>query len=273
MLAGPGGFAVGRAVSGLSVLIVDDEPLARRRAIRIVRQCVEVGEINEAGDITAARAALLDRPADILLLDIQMPGGDGFALLESLRPPLPAVVMVTAFHDHALKAFEARAIDYVTKPIVPARLRAAVERAAQAVESRSNQDRIAELLETVRTLRRNGAIPHDGAQATEFWVRTRGDVLRVPAERVIRFEAERDYVRLHTAAGTFLHHESLVSLERRLDPGVFIRIHRSSIVRRDAIARLRTAPFAALIAVLVDGTELRVGRTYLARMRKLARTP
>lgn len=260
-------------MSGLRVLIVDDEPLARRRAIRLVRECVEVGEINEAADITAARAALLARPADILLLDIQMPGGDGFALLETLRPPLRAVVIVTAFHDHALRAFDARAIDYVTKPIVPARLRAAVERAALAVESRTSQDRIDELLETVRTLRRSGAFAGGSAPTTEFWVRTRGDVLRVPAERVIRFEAERDYVRIHTATGNFLHHESLVGLERRLDAGVFVRIHRSSIVRRDAIARLKAAPFAALVAVLVDGTELRVGRTYLSRMRKLVRTP
>lgn len=259
-------------MSGLRVLIVDDEPLARRRAIRLVRECLEVGEIDEAADITAARAALLARPADILLLDIQMPGGDGFALLETLHPPLPAVVIVTAFHDHALRAFDARAIDYVTKPIVPARLRAAVERAAIAVESRTSRDRIDELLETIRTLRRSGTVAGGGAAATEFWVRTRGDVLRVPADRVIRFEAERDYVRLHTAGGTFLHHESLASLERRLDPDVFVRIHRSSIVRRDAIARLRKAPFAALVAVLLDGTELRVGRTYLARIRKLARS-
>ncbi|MBU1540580.1 MAG: LytTR family DNA-binding domain-containing protein [Alphaproteobacteria bacterium] len=259
-------------MSGLRVLVVDDEPLARRRASRLVRECVEVGEIDEAADITTARAALLARPADILLLDIQMPGGDGFALLESLCPPLPAVVIVTAFHDHALRAFDAKAIDYVTKPIVPARLRAAVERAALAVESRSNQDRIDELLETVRTLRRSGAVAGGGAD-TAFWVRTRGDVLRVPAERVIRFEAERDYVRIHTAAGNFLHHESLAGLERRLDAGVFVRIHRSSIVRKDAITRLKTAPFGALVAVLADGTELRVGRTYLSRIRKLARTP
>lgn len=76
-------------MSGLRVLIVDDEPLARRRATRLVRECGEVGEIDEAADITAARAALLARPADILLLDIQMPGGDGFALLETLQPPCP----------------------------------------------------------------------------------------------------------------------------------------------------------------------------------------
>ena len=259
-------------MSGLRVLVVDDEPLARRRAIRLARACAEVGQIDEAADITAARAALSACPADILLLDIQMPGGDGFALLETLRPPLPAVVIVTAFHDHALRAFDARAIDYVTKPIVPARLRAAVGRAALAVQSRTSQDRVDDLLETVRALREGMEVADGGAKATELWVRTRGDLLRVPVDRVIRFEAERDYVRIHTVGGNFLHHESLAGLERRLDAGVFVRIHRSAIVRRDAIASLKAAPFAALVVVLVDGTELRVGRTYLSRIRKLTRT-
>ena len=260
-------------MTGLSVLVVDDEPLARRRAMRLVRQCLDVGSIDEAGDITAARTALQDRPADILLLDIQMPGGDGFHLLETLPPPLPAVIIVTAFHDHALRAFEARAIDYVTKPIVAARLRMALERAATAVESRNNRDRIDELAETVKALRGKLRASTRGPTATEFWVRARGDVVRVAAERVIRFAAERDYVRLHTAEGTYLHHESLVALERRLDPNAYVRIHRSAIVRRDAIARLKPAAFSALVAVLADGTELRVGRTYLARTRHLVRTP
>lgn len=260
-------------MASLSVLVIDDEPLARRRVIRVLRQCAELGEIREAGDVAAARAALETRPADILLLDIQMPGEDGFALLETLSSPPPAVIIVTAFHDHALKAFDARAVDYVTKPIVPARLRSAVERATLVVQSRSSQDRIDELLETVRTLRTGSTMRSAESIGTEFWVRTRGDVIRVPAERVIRFEAERDYVRIHTAAGTFLHHESLVSLEQRLDANVFVRIHRSAIVLREAIRSLRTAPFAALIAVLADGTEQRVGRTYLARIRRMVRPP
>ena len=264
---------MGLPVSGLSVLVVDDEPLARRRAMRLVRQCPEVGQVDEASDATAARAALLAAPVDILLLDIQMPGEDGFSLLETLKSPVPAVIFVTAFHDHALRAFEACAVDYVTKPIVAARLRAAVGRAAMAVAGRASQDRIAELMETLLALRKTTSGSGAGAVATEFWVRTRGSVLRVAVGGVIRFEAERDYVRLHTDGGTYLHHESLSSLERRLDPAVFVRIHRSAIVRRDCITRFRSAPFAALIAVLADGTELRVGRTYLATMRRFMRTP
>lgn len=252
-------------MSGLSVLVVDDEPLARRRILRLLAQEEGLGRIEAAGDLAeACRAADALRP-DILLLDIQMPGGDGFQLLERLAPSPPAVVFVTAFDHHALRAFEANAADYVTKPIEPGRFRAAMARARRLAGLQAREERIAELQETVAALR--AALAEQARAPVDFWVRARGEHLRISADEVLRFQAERDYVRIHVAGANYLYRESLASLERRLDADAFVRIHRGAIVRRQAIVKVRPGPFAALVAVLTDGAEVRVGRTYEAQMR------
>ncbi|WP_296595683.1 LytTR family DNA-binding domain-containing protein [Phenylobacterium sp.] len=252
-------------MSGLTVLVVDDEPLARRRILRLLAKEEGLGRIEAVGDVAeACRTAETLRP-DILLLDIQMPGGDGFQLLDQLAQAPPAVVFVTAFDHHALRAFDADAADYVTKPIEPGRFRAAMARARRLAGLQAREERIAELQETVAALR--GALGEQARAPMDFWVRARGEHLRVSADDVVRFQAERDYVRIHVAGANYLHRESLASLERRLDAEAFVRIHRSTIVRRRAVVKVRPGPFAALVAVLADGSEVRVGRTYEAQMR------
>lgn len=252
-------------MSGLSVLVIDDEPLARRRLIRLLGKLDWVGRIDEAGDVAQACAVAEERQPDILLLDIQMPGGDGFAVLERLSAAPPTVVFVTAFDHHALRAFEASAVDYVTKPVEPGRFQLAMERARDVARSRLQADRITELQETVTSLKR--ALNGQTKRASDLWVKVHGEYLRIVPQQIIRFQAERDYVRIHLAGTDYLYQESLASLERRLDPADFIRIHRGAIVRRQAIVRIKPAPFGALIAVLIDGTEVRVGRTYISAMR------
>lgn len=254
-------------MSGLSVLVVDDEPLARRRILRLLAQMDGVGRIQEAGDLAQACRMVDAACPDILLLDIQMPGGDGFELLERVARTPPAVVFVTAFDHHALQAFEASAVDYVTKPIEPGRFRAAMERARRAVDMHARADRIEELQETVASLR--SALQDQARPPADFWVRAQGEHLRIAVGAIVRFQADRDYVRIHVPGATYLYRESLASLEQRLDAAEFVRIHRSAIVRRRAIARIRPGPFAALIAVLSDGAEVRVGRTYEPQFRAL----
>ncbi|EIC28371.1 MULTISPECIES: LytR/AlgR family response regulator transcription factor [Methylomicrobium] len=256
----------------LTVLVVDDEPLARRRLTRLLGKIDWVGRIEEAGDVDEAYRAVGKIQPDILLLDIQMPGGSGFDVLERLVGAAPpAVVFVTAFDHHALRAFEANAVDYITKPIEPGRFCTAMERARWAAASRLQADRIAELQETIVSLKR--ALNEQPKRASEFWVKVRDVFVRIAPENILRFQAERDYVRIHVAGADYLYQESLASLERRLDPADFVRIHRSTIVRRSAIVRIRQAPFAALIAALADGSEVRVGRTYAAALRaRLTRT-
>ena len=254
-----------RRVTGPCVLVVDDEPLARRRAIRVLRQTQEFGDIHEAGDVASARRLLETVTIDVMLLDIQIPGGTGFDVLDAIKGHAPAVVFVTAFDEWALRAFEANAIDYVTKPIDPGRLRAALSRALDAVQARSDRDRIAELTETLHSLRRNG--PAKTRPVAEFWLKSRGGYVRVPASGISRFQADGDYVRIYAGSESYMHQESLTSLMGRLGDDEFIRVHRSAIVRKDAIVRIRQGAFSALVAVLNDGVEVRVGRTYAPAVR------
>jgi two-component system, LytTR family, response regulator len=244
----------------IRALIVDDEPLARRRLQRALGQIADVEMIGEAGNIRDA-AELIDagRP-NLLLLDIQMPNGTGFDLIERLTEPVPAVIFVTAFDDYAVPAFEARAIDYVLKPVEFARIVDAVERARQALRAQEQDQRLAELQEIVATLRAELARRDQGALA--FWVNSRGQTHRVSAGEIVWIEAERDYARIHTQDRSWLYHESLSSLAGRLDPNSFVRVHRSAIIRRDRITAYQRGAFASLTAVLDNGAHVRVGRTY-----------
>lgn len=252
-------------MSGPSVLIADDEPLARRRLVRLLDKLAWVRHIEEAADVEETLRRADEMRPDILLLDIQMPGGSGFDVLERLRQPPPVVIFVTAFDHHALRAFEANALDYLTKPVEPGRFRSALERARATVESRRTADRITELQETIAALKR--ALGERTRNARDFWVKVRDEHVRVAQESILRFQAEGDYVRIHVAGAQYLYQDSLSALERRLPAEEFMRIHRSHIVRRDAVLRIRPAPFAALMITLRDGTEIRVGRTYTAAVR------
>lgn len=249
----------------LNILVVDDEPLARRRLIRMLTKIEWVDRIEEANNVIEAQLKIKRSCPDILLLDIQMPGGSGFDVLEQLPSDPPAIIFVTAFDQFALRAFEENAVDYLTKPIDAARFILAMNRARSAVNACIQSDRIAELQEMIVTLR--GALRTQSRQTAEFWVKSLGEVIRVTQDNIIRFQAERDYVRIHVSGTSYLYQETLTSLEQRLDSDEFIRIHRSNVVKRTAIVKIKKTPFSELIVVLSDGSEVRVGRTYSKNMR------
>lgn len=257
-------------LSDLVILVVDDEPLARRRAVRLAQQLPWVGEVGQAGNVAQAAEWLAQSACHIILLDIRMPGGSGFDLLRHLPDPAPAVIFVTAFSDQALRAFDAQAIDYVTKPIEAGRFQIAMERARTAVEQAQSADRIRELEEVVANLR--ATEPETRNELGELWVRTGGEYVRIKPESISHISAERDYVRIHADGNSYLYNENLATIERLLPTLQFQRIHRSTMVRIDAVERVKAGQFHSLIAVLQDGTELRVGRTYTAAIRaRLAR--
>ena len=260
-------------VTRLRTLIVDDEPLAARRLAIILGARDDVELIGTARDGEEALIAIAEKRPDLVLLDVEMPGIDGFEVVERLDSEVsPIVVFVTAFDHYAAKAFEARALDYLVKPVEAERLEGAIAHARDHHERREAESQLAELREIVANLRRAAArgLPASAPRyLREFWVRSLGQTHRVPVNAVHWIQAERDYVRLHTADRSYLAREPISGLETRLDPDHFVRIHRSAIVRRDAIAALCHAEGRRPRIRLASGDLLSVGRSYVAALSAL----
>ncbi|MBU3077749.1 LytR/AlgR family response regulator transcription factor [Sphingomonas quercus] len=240
------------AAERLRTLVVDDEPLAIERMQILCARLPAIDLVGTASDGDSALRLARSLAPDLLLLDIAMPGLDGLDVARALegaaRPP--AVIFVTAFDQFAVSAFDVAAVDYLLKPVAADRLARAVDRVTA---------RLADPPERAAS---------DYAQ--EFWVPWRAEMVRIAAADIDRIEAERDYMRLHVGARSFLLHETISELERRLDPARFIRVHRSAIVRRDLVARLLHDGLGTWSMALADGTMLRIGRTYLPNVKQLA---
>lgn len=240
----------------LRTLIVDDEPLAVERMQFLCAEQPGVDVVGFAADGAHALRQIGALSPDLVILDISMPELDGMAVARALttggdtEAAAPAVIFVTAFDSFAIEAFDLEAVDYLLKPVASQRLARAIERVVQR--------------------RAQPARPSTGDHAREFWVPHRSELVRIAADDIERVDAERDYMRLHVGARSFLLHQTIGVLEERLDPERFIRIHRSVIVRRDRIARLGHDRAGAWHAELVDGEQLRIGRTYLSRVKALA---
>jgi len=244
------------AIPPLRTLIVDDEPLAIERLQILAARIPALHVIGTASDGAQALRLAEALAPDLLLLDMTMPEADGLSVARHLimRRPCPAVIFVTAHDQFAVEAFDCDAVDYVLKPVAEDRLVRAVER---ALARRAAAPDVAE-----------AAAPSEWLE--EFWVPHRSELVRLAATDIVRIDAERDYVRLHTGERSYLMLHTIQGLEDRLDPARFIRLHRSTIVRRDRIAGLRHDGLGVWSAELVDGTALRIGRTYLAGAKAMA---
>jgi two-component system response regulator AlgR len=240
----------------LRTLIVDDEPLAVERMQVICAAMDAVSVVGTAADGGSALRLIEALSPDLLLLDIAMPGLSGLGLARSLEnlAVRPAIVFCTAFDQHAVAAFEVAACDYLLKPITPERLAKAVGRAREAIRRPPTQS--ASPLAKEEWLQ-------------EIWAPHRAEMVRIAVARIDRVEAERDYMRLHIGARSYLVHQTIAELERKLDPALFIRLHRSVIVRRDFIGGLSHDGRGAWQAALLDQSTIRIGRTYLAAAKAL----
>lgn len=241
----------------LRTLIVDDEPLAIERMQVLCAEIDPLSVIGTASDGEAALTLAAKLTPDLVLLDMTMPGMDGLGVARELgrSEDPPAVIFVTAHEDFAVEAFDLDAIDYVLKPVARDRLERAIDR--------------------VRARRGGSKREQGGRWLREFWVPHRSELLRIDVNQVERIDAERDYVRLFVAQPdgeprSYLLLQTIAGLEAKLDPEQFIRIHRSTILRRDGIRGLRHEGLGVWSAELDNGEALRIGRTYLRKVKAIA---
>jgi two-component system response regulator AlgR len=237
----------------LRILVVDDEPLAVERLQLLLARCAGVTVAGTANDGEAALRIAEAVAPDLVLLDIAMPGMDGIDVARALSASAvdPAVVFVTAFDNFAVAAFDVAAIDYLMKPVQVERLERALERV---------RDHLA------------GGGRSDGPAATdhveEFWVPDHSGLVRIAATDIHRITAERDYMRLHVGQRSWLIHRTIAKLEEDLDPSLFLRVHRSVILRRDTIIGLYRDEAGHWTARLSDGAEQRIGRSYIDEVKR-----
>lgn len=243
------------AEAPLRILVVDDEPLAVERLQLLLARCEGVALVGTAADGEAAvRIAEAVKP-DLLLLDIAMPGMDGIDVARALAASSvdPAIVFVTAFDNFALAAFDVAAVDYLMKPVDQERLSRALERARRQFAN-GRQTRTSEPSRYVE----------------EFWVPDNSGLVRIAAGDIDRITAERDYMRLHVGGRSWLIYRTIAKLEEELDPELFIRVHRSVILRRDTITGLTRDPVGHWAARTRAGDEVRIGRSYINEVKALA---
>lgn len=239
-------------------MIADDEPLARRRLVQLLAPNPDVEIVGEAdGGREALELVKLLRP-DVLLLDIEMPVVDGFAVIKDLpQDSPPAIIFVTAFQNHAVKAFELRATDFVVKPVRDDRLRKAIEQARSDLASRRAGERLNFLQARLAELESRALSASDPG----LWVQVGSEKRRLSLKDIRWLEAERDYVRVHMKGRALLVNALLGEMEKALGDG-FLRIHRSAIVRKDKVRAIGRGRFSVPVLELEDGERLSVGRKY-----------
>jgi two-component system, LytTR family, response regulator len=250
----------------LSVLIVDDEALAREGLRMLLAQDRDVSAVREARDGREAVAAIREVRPDLVLLDVQMPEMDGFGVVGAVGAEhMPGVVFVTAHDRYAMQAFELNAIDYLLKPVTEERFAQALIRAKARLRSSPAADdpsqRILGLLEAI-------------AAPTRFLkrlaVRSGNKTMFVDLEDVDFMRAAENYVELHVGRAAYLVHVAMSGLEASLDPEAFLRIHRTTIVNMRRIKEVEPGPHGEYVVTLEDGTRFPSGRTHSHKLRALA---
>ena len=247
----------------LTTLIVDDEPLAREGLHALLSKDSEVSAIREARDGSEAVASIREFKPDLVFLDVQMPEMDGFAVLEAIASDrMPVIIFVTAYDRYAVQAFEVHALDYLLKSFDRDRFQAALQRAKEEIQRSKTgvlNERLAGFLEDLQAKRK---------RLTRLVVKSGGRIVFLRVDEIDWVEAADNYVRIHAGRESHLMRETLQSLESRLNPEKFLRIHRSTLVNLDSIRELQPIFHGDYLVKLNDGTELTLSRSYREKLRE-----
>ena len=252
-------------MSKLRLLIVDDEPLIRKGLRSAACQIADIEVVGEAGSGMEAIQAIHDKHPDLVFLDVRMPDCTGLDVVSEIGPDkMPAVIFITAYDEYAVKAFEINAVDYLLKPFDEARLGESIERARQRIGGKS---------ESAITSQLEALLKANSAKWADKLVVRNGDRYEfVPVEGIDWIESADNYVELHCGAKRYLHGETLTSLEARLDPSHFQRIHRCRIVNTSRILALHPLLSGTYELELRSGVRITTGRQYKDAVQQLMRS-
>jgi len=236
-------------------LIVDDEPLARRSILRLLKDHLDVVVIGECGDGGTAVKTLRAEKPDLVLLDIQMPEMDGFEVVRQIGPEkMPATIFITAYDRYALRAFDTNALDYLLKPMERSRFEKALLRAKERIGEKSQRQVSERIMAALEQMKRQEEY------LERLPVAENGRILLVRTREIDWIEAEGNYCRLHVGQRSYEIRETLSALDRKLNPRDFARIHRSTIVNLHRIRQIQSWFHGYHLVLLEDGRELRMSR-------------
>ena len=248
----------------IRALIVDDEPLARRGLLRLLKNDSDADVVGECGDGESAVGAILSKKPDLVFLDVHMPEIDGFEVVRRIGPEgMPPLIFVTAYDRYALRAFETNAIDYLLKPVSQSRFEKALARAKQRIAEKSKDNVVQRLIAVLDQIKQ-----HD-EYLDRLPLSENGRILFVNMEEIDWIEANGNYARLHIGARTREIRETLTALERKLNPRDFLRIHRSAIVNVHRIKEIQPWFHGYHMVLLQNGQELRMSRYQNDTARRL----
>lgn len=256
----------------IRTILVDDEPLAIQGLELRLQEHEDVEIIDKCSNGREAIRAIKTHKPDLVFLDIQMPGFDGFSVVQGLmevEPPL--FVFVTAYSDHAIRAFEAQAMDYLMKPVEPARLADTLDRVRQRLTEKRGVEEVEKLKEVLAEVAPDAADEFEAADGGEMAsnrfeklinIKDRGQIFRVDVDTIERIDAAGDYMCIYTGDNTLILRETMKDLEKRLDPRRFQRVHRSTIVNLDLVKQVKPHTNGECFLVLDSGASVKVSRSY-----------
>ena len=243
----------------MRVILIDDEPLARSVVVEYLQSWPQIEIVQECSDGFEGVKAIAQHDPDLIFLDIQMPKINGFEMLELIDQP-PSVIFTTAFDEYAIKAFEEHAIDYLLKPFTKERFDRAVQKwldSKLTVESRKDTTAILDNIQT------------SSPKNERVVVKTGNKIKIIPVNDIIFLAADDDYVKIHTAEGSFLKNKTMAYFEKLLGEGNFVRVHRSYIVKIDEITRIDPYEKESHLAILKSGEKIPVSKTGYPKLRQV----